>query len=82
MKFEQFDHIICADAKMDEFAGKYDVRFHNSVLEWNGEKFKYHSSGLCRQVYISEDRTFVIKVPVADIYDLSYLNSDILNHLN
>lgn len=81
MRFEQFNHIICTDARTDQFAGKYDIKFHNSELEWNGERFKYHSSGLCRQVYVSEDRTFVIKVPVADIYDLSYLDSDVLDAL-
>lgn len=40
-----------ADCFSDQ-VGKYDVKFHNSMVEYNGDEYKYHSSGLCRQVYI------------------------------
>ena len=66
MKFEQINHIIFFDAKASDFDGKYNLKFSHHELEYNGEKFKYHNSGLCRNVFISEDKTFVIKVPVPD----------------
>lgn len=49
--------------------GVYDIKYSNDVIEFEGEKFTYLSSGLARIVFISEDGKWVIKVPIADRID-------------
>jgi len=59
---------ILLDNFQDE-SGKYDVKFHNTSVEYKGIEYKYHSSGLCRIVYIDPDKKFVLKIPNHDLYD-------------
>lgn len=49
-----------------EQLGRYNIQFHNHSVKWDGIEYMYHSSGLCRTVYISPDRTFVLKLPNED----------------
>lgn len=64
MKFNEITHIIMADVYENDALGKYDIKFHNMKVTWKGIDYQYHSSGLCRQVYISPDQKFVLKIPI------------------
>jgi hypothetical protein len=59
----KFDHIIFDSAKTADIEGRYDIQLHNMKLVWDGVEYTYHASGLCRSVYISPCKTFVLKVP-------------------
>lgn len=64
MKLDNISHIIMANSLNNELEGRYEFKFHNSKVEYKGEEYLYHSSGLCRQVFISPDKKFVLKIPV------------------
>src|SRR5690349_1257961 len=61
--FEQIENIH--EDLMKE--GFYKLAQHGSYLEYDGIRYEYHSSGLCREVFISPDGKSVIKIPV-DLY--------------
>lgn len=52
--------------------GHYNIVKHGESFEFDGQKYTYWSSGLCREVYKSECGKFVIKVP----YNYSYYQED------
>lgn len=67
----KLDQIILNRTYTDESSsdGKYDIKFHRKLVHCQGVDYEYYSSGLCRTVYISPCRSFVLKVPNKDIYD-------------
>lgn len=65
----KIEHIIFVGASNEDLDGKYDIQLHNMHVEFNGERYEYISSGLCREVYISPCRTFVLKIPVSHCWD-------------
>lgn len=64
----KIEHIITAANQRDDL-GRYEIKFHNSHVTYKGVDYTYLSSGLCREVYISPCRTFVLKVPVHELYE-------------
>jgi hypothetical protein len=49
--------------QMENTDGYYNVRFHDNIINYHGVDYKYHASGLSREVYISPCRTYVLKIP-------------------
>ena len=66
-------HIITAnDLNDDRYVGKYDISMHGSKLIYEQKEYEYISSGLCREVFISECGTYVLKAPYYDmLHDLN-----------
>jgi len=50
------------------YDGVYLIQHHGKEVEHNGVVYTYHSSGLCRQVYVDPDRKFVLKIPIIADY--------------
>lgn len=48
------------------YDGVYEVHRHSSKIEYDGVIYTYHSSGLCRLVYVDPDRKFVLKIPIIE----------------
>jgi hypothetical protein len=71
-----FEHIIFDQAVLTDIEGVYDIKLHNMKVEWEGVEYKYESSGLCRCVYVSPDRTFVLKIPIPQIGEKDYIPHD------
>lgn len=65
---DKFECFIFDSRQMTDIHGHYDIKMHDSKIEWEGVDYEYHSSGLVRCVYISPCRTFVLKVPIAEMY--------------
>lgn len=57
-------HIQVCDL-LDE-PGYFKFAYSDTEIEYNGELYKYHSSGLAREVFISKCGKWVIKIPVSD----------------
>lgn len=64
--FMKLEHIITDLNERD--LGQYNVRFHGSIVTYNGVDYRYHSSGLCRTVYLSPCKRFVLKIPNSELY--------------
>lgn len=73
--------IIILDNYQDD-SGKYELKFHNSSVNYKGVDYKYHSSGLCRIVYVDPGKKFVLKIPNRDLYDSETYNFDPTNLLS
>lgn len=63
MKIDIITHAIFDDASNDVL-GRYDVRFHNTKIVYKGTEYRYHSSGICRSVYVDPNKKFVLKIPI------------------
>lgn len=66
---DRIEHIITAGVHFTDDLGKYNIRYDGKVITYKGVDYTYFSSGLCREVFISPCRTFVLKVPVHELYE-------------
>lgn len=61
----QLEQIITTQ-KLHDSEGMYEFRNHGDGIEWDGKLHTYFSSGLCREVYVSPCRTYVLKIAIND----------------
>lgn len=66
-----------------QMVGELDVRRIGNKIAYKGIEYTYKASGFCREVYVSPDKTHVIKVPKCGWgfcngipHDLPYPNPD------
>lgn len=64
------------DLRHKDSDGFYDIIKHHDSFKFEGKKYKYHASGLCRSVYLSDCGKFVIKVAGADSVDFDPNSKD------
>lgn len=46
--------------------GAFDISKDGETIQHEGQEYKYHASGLCREVFLSEDGEWVLKIPIVD----------------
>ena len=66
MKDTILQHIVTTSTLESE--GFYDIGKHEQAITYKGKVYPYHSSGLCREVYISPCKTYVLKIPITNKY--------------
>ena len=70
---------MVAEAESMDMAGFYKFDRHADSFEHDGVRYTYHNSGLTKNVYVSEDRKWVIKFPAsAPCYDFGYDYTQVL----
>lgn len=68
MRIEDTERIV-TDRDLKDLPGSYDLSRVNARITFKGQTYTYLSSGLQREVYRSECGKWVIKVPIAQLYD-------------
>ena len=55
--------IIYSQLCSSDFDGRYEYNKHNDVVTYDNLDYVYHSSGLCRIVFVNKEHNYVLKIP-------------------
>lgn len=61
--------IIIPTNSLRDHEGVYDLSKDGRVITYKEIPYTYHASGLYREVYLSDCKKWVLKIPVSELYD-------------